>query len=527
MMIPVSDIGRLGLIGDVPFTELPPEAWTDARNVRFRNGAVETFLGHSTLGGSASVAPHFVLAVPDPSATDDYLIYTSLAKAYVYDGSAHTDITRLSGDYSATAGNSWTGGILGGVAILNNERDIPQYWAYPPSAATRLADLPGWSASWRAAVVRPFGRFLVALDVTKASGRDPYSVKWSHSADPGSPPASWDETDPTLDAGEFSLIEKGGFLVDALSLRDQLMIYRRDSTWSMRFIGGNDIFAFGQVFPDYGCLARNAIASVGDQHLVATQSNIIVHNGFEAQPLLDNRLRDFYLNLLDPANNHRVFIVPNYPFREMWVCFPANSATPDLALVWNYTDNTWTVRDLPTISMATVATVTTTGAGGIWDGDGGMWDTDSTIWDEGRSHPRQRLVMADADGNRLLLADDGYQFTGTNFTARATKQGLAAFGLKRSGEPKVSAEHIKHVRALWPQAQWRGESATLDVWVGAQMRPSDAIDWSGPFTYNPATQSKIDCRVTGRILSFRFETRQNAQIVLGAFTLDMDIVGRY
>ena len=44
----------------------------------------------------------------------------------------------------------------------------------------------------------PVQNYLIALDLTKSGTRYPHMVKWSAAADPGTVPASWDETDRRL-----------------------------------------------------------------------------------------------------------------------------------------------------------------------------------------------------------------------------------------------------------------------------------------------------------------------------------------
>ena len=57
------------------------------------------------------------------------------------------NITRSSGAYSATAAENWTSTIIGGVLVLTNNYDKPQYWALTngvPLSATLMQDLSNW-----------------------------------------------------------------------------------------------------------------------------------------------------------------------------------------------------------------------------------------------------------------------------------------------------------------------------------------------------------------------------------------------
>ena len=57
------------------------------------------------------------------------------------------NVTRSSGAYSATADENWTSTIIGGVLVLTNRYDKPQYWALTlgvPLSATLMQDLSNW-----------------------------------------------------------------------------------------------------------------------------------------------------------------------------------------------------------------------------------------------------------------------------------------------------------------------------------------------------------------------------------------------
>lgn len=59
------------------------------------------------------------------------------------------DITRTSGAYLATADDTWTSTIIGGVLVMTNNYDKPQYWALTggiPLSSQKMQDLNDWPA---------------------------------------------------------------------------------------------------------------------------------------------------------------------------------------------------------------------------------------------------------------------------------------------------------------------------------------------------------------------------------------------
>src|SRR5687767_14481194 len=120
--VDINDIAKIGAVADTPAYMLPPEAWTQALNMRVVDDGLESLPGWEQIFGTPSVVPHFGTSVTTASAT--FILYTSLTKAYGYDGTSHTNITRQSAgvdvDYTASDTTQWNGTLLGSVPILNN-----------------------------------------------------------------------------------------------------------------------------------------------------------------------------------------------------------------------------------------------------------------------------------------------------------------------------------------------------------------------------------------------------------------------
>ena len=263
-----------------------------------------------------------------------------LTKAAVYDGVSHTDITRTSGgDYGAANTRDWNGLVFAGTPILNDGVDVPQYWFTLNPSTTKLAALPAWPTTTRAKVLRSLGPFLIAFNITKSTTNYPHMVKWSHPADPGTVPISWDETDPTLDAGENDLPDvSAGIIQDALPLRGQMFIYKANSVWRMAFVGGQFIFNFDTLLESAGLMAPRCVTltSDGQKHVFASQDDILIHNGTAAESVLNTRFRQTLINTIDPVNFVNSFMFTN-PFRdECYFCYPERGViNPNRAIVFN------------------------------------------------------------------------------------------------------------------------------------------------------------------------------------------------
>lgn len=527
-LVRVDNIGVTGIITDIPGYELPPEAWTAGQNIRFRDNKVQKFLGHSTVFGTPSIAPLWLLPVYAPTAA--FWLYPGTAKVYATDMATHANITRQTAsvdvDYAATGDVKWNGGVLNGIAILNNGVDAPQMWS-PPALGTKLVQLTNWPASTTAQVIRTaFQYFLLALDVTESSTRYPQVLRWSHPAAPGAVPSSWDYTDVTKDAGRTPVADTPGFLLDFAMLGQQGILYKEDSTYSVQYVGGRSIFSIAPLFSDLGLLARECAKAFRGMHFMVTPDDIVIHNGREPKSILTGRQKAALFSRIDATFKPRCFVLPNYGRSEMWFCYPESGQTqPNRALVWNWDSGTLGDRQLGgQIAFGTFGVVNPTALSQVWDSDAAAWDTDSTAWDARLYDPTiSSILLARNDTPLLLYPDQTNQFSGTSFISYVERDGLSIVGRDRAGNPKDEPNVIKYVKRILP----RIIGGPVDVYVGSQMVQDGLVTWTGPFTFDPATTIEILCNVVGRFICVKFQSTGNVAWELTGYELDMDIVGRY
>src|SRR5262245_993754 len=401
---------------------------------------------------AAEVAPHF--AIPVRTASTTFWVYTSLTKAFVFDGTTHTEITRQTADYATVDTAQWNGTLLADVPIVNNGVDIPQYWP-TISVATRLANLPNWPSTLRAKVVRAFGPFLMALGITKSGIPFPHTIKWSHPADPGSVPASWDETDPTRDAGETPLPDvDAGILVDMLPLGDTMYIYKENSVRKARFVGGRDIFDFGKSawLEKTGILAPRCVTITGDgtKQVFASQDDILWHDGNRVRSVLSGRRRRELFNLMDTNNYTNSFMFTNPLFGEVWFCFPpSGQVQPTRAFVMNYMsgEDVWPLFDVDGITFRNASIGPIQGASDEqWNQGTDTWADDTGPWS---SLARRRVVLCGTDARKFYNLDSGSTRDGVVFTATLQRIGLSVLGKKRNGEWIVDFDRWKMWDTIW------------------------------------------------------------------------------
>jgi len=402
-------------------------------------------------------------------------------------------------DYGAnTTSRRWTSTNLNGLLIATNGFDSPQMWPLSggiPSTATPFRELQNWPTGASCESIRSFRTFLIGLNWTR-DNEEPRLVKWSTEAAYGEAPSTWDETDATLDAGEYELSDTPGEIIDGLPLGDSFLIYKNDSIYVMNYVGTPYIFSFKLLSPTVGALSKNSIAEFEGGHFFIGNSDCYVCNGQTINALLPNKMRRAMFDNFDGASYEKCYVAADYVRNEMLACFPSsNSLTVDKALVWNWKENTFSLRDLPNASYINHGIIDIT-VGATWDGATEDWDVGSGAWGE-RNYDsvKENLVFCDITNTKIYRDNFGHKEDTANMSSY----------IERTGLDLNDPQSIKFVSAVYPQIEVSGDNS-VNVYVGRQVSTEQGITWEGPILFNPNTQSKVSCRVSGKYFGIKVES---------------------
>lgn len=505
----------VGINKDLPAHEVATGVVTDALNVRFREGSAELFTGQTEVYQPAPLAPLSTFSTR--IGTDRYWLALGQTKAYCVTGSppVWTDITRASSDYAASLDTLWNGGVLNGVPILNNGVDVPQVWA-PVSTAQKLTALPAWPANTLVRVLRPWRNYMFGFDVKQGGNRFPHRVMWSHSADPGTVPDSWDISDTTKDAGEFDLAGVG-HVIDALPLRDALIVYKENSTYSAKFVGAPFMFQFQEVFSSSGMLSPDCAVEIDGSHVVLTSNDLIRHDGTQMQSVIDKVTRRWLFKNIDSAMYNRCFLTKNVYFNEVWVCFPELGATRcTKALVYNYKDGSISIRELPGITGAGTGLVDE-GADQTFDSASGSFDSDVSPFNQSEFGAQlTRTVLCAPDRPALVLVDSTPQYFAENVQAFAERRDITL----------DVPNQIKTVRRLRPRVT-APAGTVLNFKMGAQMTQDGEMEWSDAIPFVVDEDVSVDAFVAGRYLAWRVESNTSNAWRLDGLDMEVTANGGY
>lgn len=504
--VSLSPAGSIGLVVDLPPAELPPTAWTKGQNVSFVNGNARPALAPSLLTGALGFQPIWAMPTPLTSSQLASWILASPTKLYAYITGIVTDITRAAGgDYTGASTKRWNGGVLGGVTVVNNGTDVPQAWLAPDSA-TKVVDLANWPANTRARTLRSFKQFLVALNITKVGTNYPTLVKWSHPADPGAVPISWDEANPARDAGEYPLSATSGPCIDLVPLRDMAIIYKTDSVWAMQFIGGTFVFRFVKLFGDFGMPMQDcAVEYESGKHFVFTGTDFKIHDGQSAKSIAAGKIQTLLKNF-SVAQLRSCYVVHNAHAQEVWFCYRKkddNLLPADSAITWSYTDGAFGARDLPEytyiqngrldppiLGVSTWATIT------------GAWDAQTNEWGEAIQVPSvERLVGL---GPQKIDWVAARPVTEGKTVLERTYQGVP---MKTNTPPDLSTQ--KFLTRIWPR--FVGKAGDV-IWItlGSCDSVAQPVKWKDPRQFIIGVSQKVDVTLTGKMFAMRLESENTS-----------------
>ena len=603
-LVPITDVGKIGIIEDIPPYNLPPNAWSGGNNIRFLDNGVKKIAGYEEVMATCPFAPYYLHPYLSAGGTYYWLAYGAAAIA-VWNGSTWTDVTRQTamtlngavlasaasitvntgaaltalpasgtlviGDeetgssniyesltYSArdtgtgvitlsgttanahpdtsvvtpsgststtdnayganTTDRKWTTTNLNGIVVATDGFDTPQMWPISggvPAIGIPFKELRNWPSGNKCKSIRSFRTFLVGLNWERTDN-EPRLVKWSTEAAYGSPPTSWDAADATLDAGEYQLADTPGDIIDGLPLGDSFLIYKNDSIYIMNYIGTPYIFSFKLLSPTIGCLAKNAVKEFESGHFFIGNSDFYICNGQKVSPLLPERLRRTVFDELNGDNYEKCFVAADYVRNEMIAAYPAGSSTVvDRAVLWNWKTNTFSLRDLPDTSYINAGIIEIT-AGTIWNTVTGTWNAGSGAWGSTNyDNVAENLVFADVTNTKIYRDNKGNTKDGTDMTSY----------IERTGYDLNDSSSVKFVSAVYPEIEVSG-SNSVNVYIGHQMSTEDGITWEGPVLFNPNTQSKVSCRVTGKYFGVKFESTGDFYWKLHGLSFEVQPRGR-
>lgn len=535
--LPIRNLGSTGVLTDPNPYNLPITGFTMANNIRYDEGKVRRAPVFRTVKDTLGFDPRAAFGIVPNSGFDTVIL---VSDAYVINEYSNGSLTNRSGSISGSSDpRPFTTSSLADVTYINRADRVP---VFRLPNGTNFADLTHWDSGWRAEALRPFGDFLLGLNMTESSTHYANRVRFSNIVTANAIPDSWDATDTTKSAGFSDLVQMQTGIVDGLQLGTNFIIYSSTEAMLMEFVGGTFIFNFRKLFSDEGIINQNCVVEADGKHYVFGTHDIYMHDGTTKQSICDERTRKFIYTGLNAKNSDRCFVQHNRALDEIYFCYQSgdqhasftDTARCNRAAVFNYKNGTWSFMDLPNISAGTSANVNTSttyaASTGTYNNIGGSY------YDQEDSFDRHTLMVGNSDtGNGLTqarmygldLADDGSM--AFNVNTQATKAPFAErIGLDLD-EIRQPIDGYKVITRMLPQIATTNSSNTnITVEFGASDIPNNTPTYTTTATFDISTDYKIDSRAAGRYLSYKISLGSSdyKDFELSGFDLDVTTTGR-
>lgn len=503
----------LGIAVDIDPAELDDDQWSRGQNIIFGSEKGSRVQGLQRVFDPPLFQPKHLLQTGGSQESAEYLnIYMSDANIGVVSQGTHTDITPVAGILASNQDNEWTSGKLNGIPFMNNGEGDPLFW--DEVLLNPAQTLPDWPTGFKCRSMRAFKYHLFALGVIDGIDVLNDLYMWSDAANPGAIPQSW-TAGPTTEAGDDTLSETKGDILDAVPLRDSLIIYKDTSCYIVNYVAGNSVFANRLLFSQIGLLARNCCVEVYGEHYCFTPGDLIKHDGHTVTSIADNLIRDFIFLDIDPENFGNAYVVWDPQNKAVWFCWPRSGERfPGAAAIYDIVSGKWGVRILHREASHCATLIIDEAETGIWDDDNQAWDEDATAWNEVQfSEAVEKVMQANYIDTRLYAVDVGNTFDGELIESALAKHTMS---LDDEGA-------IKTVNRIWPRITGQGN---IEVRLGRQEHPDEAIEWG---EYKPfiVGQDKVDYFMTGRYISLEYRSVEQQQWHTTGFRLEYEIRGKF
>ena len=541
---PVRGVGRSGVIPDQSPYDLPLDAWTEARNIRFAGRTASRYsifrdqYPHASFGPTEADRPVGVARYQEANSDPTLLVVSRDYRITEVTPTSTQDVTPVSGTWTQNDSRI-TYATLAGCAFINRSSDVPL--SRIPTA-TKFTALPYWPVNDRCKSLRSYKDFLIALNVTKGAVAYPTMIKWSNATQYGSVPPDWDTANPASLSGEDIVNDIQSPLLDGLGLGDSFIIYSTNEVLVQEFIGAPLVFRRTKLFSDDGMIAANCVVDVNNRHYVFGIKDIYVHDGISkeslTQDILNNEtattVKDYIYSTINYEYADRSFVVHNAANSEIMFCYvslldetPWNGMTnPNMAAVYNYSSRTWTFVDLPACVGGAEMPAD---SAQTWE-DLPSWPEIDSSW-ASLGSKGTRLLCLLSSGNQTLLNPVNPKIyslddlkaprsnrpiaTDVSWTAYIRREGidLDEIGAEISGRKMLST--------IYPQVAVIGDDDEFLIRLGRSIYSGSTVEWEAPVRFRPSTQYKVDTRNTGRYLAMEFIIPPGSYAELSGYDLDI------
>lgn len=505
----INNLGSGGINFDTSPLLLAPNVFSNGKNIRFRNGSVETITGETT-GLTLSSAVNFGVHWRRPD--QSYNIFGKDGVFYRADSAGNIS-TMLNSSATKYTDSSWQSTYFNGgfAVVINNGKSTPLYCLYGDlNASNSFQELPNWNyltnLTVTAKVIRSLNYSLVAANLTLNDNgtitNAPGTIRVSVQAPTGGIPQVWQPGLTTDTADEFELSSTSPIL-DMAELRGNMYVYSQDSI-SVLSIG--QISTVKPYSKTYGILNTNCVTEFDGNHFVVDNNDIYVHNGSgKIESVAYGLVKDYFFSTLNSSKVSLVHVSKYKYYNEIWINYPTGSSNYcNQALIFNYKTNTWSLRTLPNITFAFNGPV-----------------NQNSLF----NYTKDCLYLA-KNTNGTLVTDNNYLMFDTVTNSLTSYESFVEKKKLNIGDLKGS----NLITSVYPVFDSVPSETTLNISCKGQNNYTADVSYDAGdvFVFEPSNERsqgyKVDPRTNGRLMNLKISSNGHWRFVL--YDLDIKPVDR-
>ena len=563
---PLRGLGSVGVITDANPYDLPPTALSNCNNVVFDENriqrapifknlfsAIRSSLSYDASSGSydsqtnsyesaegsPTDAVRFVASFQDPSTGEVVIVCDRDGTVRSYPNGVLSFVTP-SGTL-ITNDEPWTHCQVAGISVLARKAMQP-YVRNLTSDVTYSLMSGDWVTGDSSAVARSFLDYIILLNVTKSGVEYPTMVKWCNPIQYGTAVSgiNWDPTNTNFIAGENTLAEIKTPIKDGGVLGNVFIIYAQDQVWLMEYTGTSLVFNFRRLFPEGGIINTNCFVEVDGRHFVFGENDLYVHDGSSKRSIADERIRRKVFTTLNRSKQKVFYVLHDSVSNLIYFCYQTtedessyqNTNFCNKAAIYNYKSDTWSFMDLPNTVGGAEANITLVSS--VYSDMNITYNLFNTnyvsfqgstdklsimlgVTDVANGLSESRVYAVDLPTNGIVNLP---LETETLKTAFAERIGI---DLDDAG---AAIRNYKIVTSMLPQAKVSSSTEPINIKLGASDFPNDTVTWYSDQQFYPNTDYKVDMRVSGRYLAYRFEFEGPENFSISGFDAELKEISR-
>ena len=535
-LLRVDSVGSAGFLPDVESWQMEKNSWSDLRDVSLGENSIRppylTEL-YNVAGPEADLSKYLGI-FSHKSFGAWWLVLCTRERVYVTRGGELYDVTPAGAQFNSNEEQRWIATSFNGFLILNNAVDEPHYWAITETDVllpelTPLSQYPGsspWPSGQSCAWIESFNSALFAGSIINNAGKFPYLVQFSDFAEPGTLPQAW-EPRPENSAGSRDLADGQDEIISGKAFKDALIVRKEFSVYYFRFIGGQFVYQRKTISEKVSCLNKFCVENTDAFQIVVGESDIYVTEGTVHRSIVKNRIKNWFFDNLNTSRRDAVFVLHSTLKDEIWIMAPqGDSEYCNIALIWNYLENTFTTRTCNGFVAATEGEGITpepwvpwSGLLTDWTDWQDLWGLDRTELDKRRLIFSQFIALEDSEVRNILIGQP------LEPVSEVDELYIERMHIPFPRGDVMDWESIKQISYIAPKCRKAGVNFYMDIWLGTQEDIDSHIKWHGPKRWRPGKKGVFFDK-SGRFVSIKARMPSDVNFRLTGYDIEYKLVSK-